>query len=349
MPLKNLYLRDADGCLELITPRGFNNAENNVFDKAFNVEGAVDMEEWNDWMRWEGGVAEIDPVMERKHSSGSVCSQDNWASDVESAGFSNTYLAENSFSFEDAPFELEETTKTAPGIQIGFEAPQDVRRSFRGYSSLTAEEEQSLQAIAMPFSQVKLSSEPASPTASHSSASPSPFPSPEPETRTRKNKRRKSSVDDEDVPSALCQSRKRGHNAIEKRYRTNLNDKINCLRQGVPALCRTSSSDSKSGDEGENSDGEGLDSKTGQPRYGKAAILTRALEYIKHLETTTQRLGSEVTVLKTRVGAFEKLAMSGSIILSNNASAAIAEPMVMKSETLLTIQAGKSSLYNHRQ
>lgn len=37
--------------------------------------------------------------------------------------------------------------------------------------------------------------------------------------------------------STLCQSRKRGHNAIEKKYRTNLNAKIELLREGVPSIC----------------------------------------------------------------------------------------------------------------
>jgi hypothetical protein len=82
-----------------------------------------------------------------------------------------------------------------------------------------------------------------------------------------------------------------------------------------------------------------MDSKTGQQKYGKAAILTRALEYIKHLENTTQRLGGEVDVLKTRVGAFEKLAMSGSIVLNSNVGPQSGLVRV-KSETLETIQAG---------
>jgi hypothetical protein len=142
------------------------------------------------------------------------------------------------------------------------------------------------------------------------------------------------------MPSALCQSRKRGHNAIEKRYRTNLNDKINCLRQGIPSFSRQSSSDAKFDEEGQDSEAEGMDSKTGQQKYGKAAILTRALEYIKHLETTTQRLGSEVDVLKTRVGAFEKLAMSGSIMLKTGKVGPQSELVRVKSETLETIQAG---------
>jgi len=346
MPFRNMYLRDLDGCLELITPSGLPNPESNIFDKAFDAD-SVGFEDWNDWMRWEGGIEA--PTLDRKQSSRStVSSKDNYYSDNEGAETDEIYaslMAENEFSFEDAPFELEETMQhpqsLAARIENGAaltqsEVPRE--RLYRGYSSLTQAEEQSLQNIAMPYllSKVKINSKSCSPTASHSL--PSLSPSSDPETRTRKSKKRKSSIDEADIPSALCQSRKRGHNAIEKRYRTNLNDKINCLRQGVPALCRPSSSDSKSGDEAEDSDDGGVDSKTGQ-KYGKAAILTRALEYIKHLEATTERLGGEVTVLKTRVGAFEKLAMSGSIILHAAAGTQFIEPLIVKSETLESIQA----------
>jgi len=213
-------------------------------------------------------------------------------------------------------------------------SPQDLRRSFHGFSSLAESEERSLQDIAMPYcmiSKVKISSQTPSPAVSYSS--PSPSPSPEPESRTRKNKKRKSI--DAELPTTLCQSRKRGHNAIEKRYRTNLNDKINCLRRGVPSLCKTSSSESKSGDEAEDSDGEEVDSKTGQQKYGKAAILTRALEYIQHLENTADRFGSEVATLKARIEAFEKLAMSGSV---SNGVGVPSAPSGMKCETLQSIQ-----------
>jgi hypothetical protein len=105
-------------------------------------------------------------------------------------------------------------------------------------------------------------------------------------------------------------------------------------------LSRRSSADSKSDEEAEDSDAEDMDSKTAQQKYGKAAILTRALEYIKHLETTTQRLGSEVDVLTTRVGAFEKLAMSGSIILNGKGLDVQSVLSPVKMETLETIQAG---------
>ena len=342
-------MRAPNGELELITPRGLAIPENNVFDKAFDT--GVDMEEWNDWMKWE--VAEPDfPDNHRESLASNISSPETWSTDHESAGkdeISCSYFKSNEFPFEDAPFEIDETPIQSSGLPLGppgtlFPAvlqPQpDLRRSFRGFSSLTEAEERDLQNIAMPsrmLSAIKLASEPSSPTSSHSDRSPSP--SPKPQTRTRRNNKRKTSQDDGEVPSALCQSRKRGHNAIEKRYRTNLNDKINCLREGIPSLSRQSISDAKSDEEGEDSDIE-MDAKTAQQKYGKAAILTRALEYIKHLENTTQRLGSEVDVLKTRVGAFEKLAMSGSIVLNGKGLGVQTTMDPVKSKTLETIQAG---------
>jgi hypothetical protein len=344
MPFRNSYLRDADGCLDLTTPRRLVDTENNVFDKAFN--GVLDMEEWDNWMKWEGTTEMEVPSLYRKDSKDSITSTasspETWS--VGMNHLSTSYSTESGFNFNDAPFEFEESQNvnelsTRQTRSSNTQGPQDTRRSFSGFSSLTEAEEQSLQDIAMPYrmlSKVKISSEPSSPAISHSS--PSPSPSPEPEVRTRKSKKRKSLTDDGEIPNALSQSRKRGHNAIEKRYRTNLNQKINCLRDGVPALSRTASGDSKSDDEAEDSDAEGADGKNAQQKYGKAAILTRALEYIKHLESTTNRLGSEVSTLKTRVGAFEKLAMSGSIVLNSGNGWLVPTAQIIKTETLKTIQ-----------
>lgn len=348
MPSRNLYLRAPNGELELITPRCFVSPENNVFDKAFNTE--IDMEEWDDWMKWEASELEF-PESRRESLASNISSPETWSTDHESTGkdqISCTYTTVNEFPVEDAPFEIDETPLQSIGLPLGLpgtlflaslQPQQDLRRSFRGFSSLTEAEERDLQDIAMPsrmLSAIKLASEPSSRTSSQSNHSRSP--SPEPETRTRKTRKRKSSEDDDEVPSALCQSRKRGHNAIEKRYRTNLNDKINCLRLGIPSLSRRSSSDVKSDEEAEDSN-EDMDSKTAQQKYGKAAILTRALEYIKHLETTTQRLGCEVDVLTIRVGAFEKLAMSGSCILDGKGIEAQSVLSPVKIETLQSIQA----------
>lgn len=96
--------------------------------------------------------------------------------------------------------------------------------SFNGI--LSAQQESELRSIAMP-SQSK-----------HYRDSPSS--SPEPYTDNRR--KRKTSVDEDDdeddspPPSSHPPIKKTAHNMIEKRYRTNLNDKIAALRDSVPAL-----------------------------------------------------------------------------------------------------------------
>jgi hypothetical protein len=89
---------------------------------------------------------------------------------------------------------------------------------------------------------------------------------------------------------------------------------------------------------GENSDYKAIGDKTEQQNYGKAAILTRSITYIQHLETTTQRLGNEALLLNTRVVAFERLAIAGSI--ATNSVTALNRPLAPRTETLQTIRAG---------
>jgi hypothetical protein len=331
MPTRNLYLQELDGSL-LITPTALANPVTNIFDKPFNPD--MEIEEWNDWMRWDGTLAETASIL--LGGEGSIENTFSNFGIVDLAPLSASSM-ETDFSPENAPLELDETTQSQHFLTLS-EMQMDARRPARGYSTLTAAEEQSLQDIAMPYrmlSQVNFSSEPTPLTPSASAQSCSSFP--EPETKTRKTRKRKSSIQYDDMPNALCQTKKRGHNAIEKRYRTNLNDKIACLGQGIPPLRKMSSMDSKSGDEGDNSDNDTVD-KTGQQKYGKAAILTRALEYIQHLECTTQRLGGEVVTLKTRVGAFERLAMSSGIVM--NGAPTPSGLLTPKKETLQNIQAG---------
>ncbi|KAH7346502.1 hypothetical protein BKA65DRAFT_502605 [Rhexocercosporidium sp. MPI-PUGE-AT-0058] len=349
MPSRNLSFRQTNSSGIQITPRGLVNPDTNVFDKAFN-EG-LGIEEWDDWMRWEGATTEVlpTPVENCENLESSISSPETWAMGLETTGvdMSTKYAVATEFPFTDAPFEFEDTPPTSASSMIGPNVPsyyptttsypalgqvqQELRRSYRGFSSLTEAEERSLQDIAMPYnalSNIKITSAPPSPAESQSLS-----PSAEPEVRTRKNNKRKS-IDPGELPSnTLCQSRKRGHNAIEKRYRTNLNAKIESLREGVPSLCGPNDNNGE-----EDSDGEG-DDKSSQQKYGKAAILTRALEYIQHLEKTTKRLGSEVDTLQTRVGAFEKLAMNGSMNSNGNGMGETNRPALTKSETLESIQA----------
>lgn len=117
--------------------------------------------------------------------------------------------------------------------------------------------------------------------------------------------------------------------------RTNLNEKINCLRDAIPTSCKTSL-DAKTGDE--DSEGDDIDSKSEQQKFGKAAVLTRALEYIQHLEQNTQRLGNEMDIMKVRIGAFERLARSGTAAVGERDT-----PNLSTTSTLENIQDGMNS------
>ncbi|KAL6453967.1 CPH2 Transcription factor CPH2 [Candida maltosa Xu316] len=70
---------------------------------------------------------------------------------------------------------------------------------------------------------------------------------------------------------------KNSHNMIEKKYRTNINTKILALRDAVPSLRIAAGCEDVS-----IADLEGL---TPASKLNKASVLTKATEYIKHLET----------------------------------------------------------------
>ncbi|KAJ5357827.1 hypothetical protein N7541_004985 [Penicillium brevicompactum] len=119
------------------------------------------------------------------------------------------------------------------------------------------------------------------------------------------NRKRKTGSDDDATtvsvqPGKKMPAKKRAHNVIEKRYRANLNDKIAELRDSVPSL-RSKNSDGGSPDEDE----EGA---TNASKLNKASILSKATEYIKHLETRNKRLEDENTALKNRLRQADKAA-----------------------------------------
>ena len=113
--------------------------------------------------------------------------------------------------------------------------------------------------------------------------------------------------DASDKPPSKQPAKKTAHNMIEKRYRTNLNDKIAALRDSVPSL-RVMARSGNGGDEDELEDLEGL---TPAHKLNKATVLSKATEYIRHLEKRNKRLQDEVTALKARVDAYDKMAMAG--------------------------------------
>lgn len=133
--------------------------------------------------------------------------------------------------------------------------------------------------------------------------------SPEP-TIANNKKKRKSSLEDDASEKAIDKQqpvKKTAHNMIEKRYRTNLNDKIAALRDSVPSL-RVMSRVGNGDDDDEAEDLEGL---TPAHKLNKATVLSKATEYIRHLEKRNKRLQEEVTSLKARVDAYDKMALTG--------------------------------------
>ena len=122
------------------------------------------------------------------------------------------------------------------------------------------------------------------------------------------NRKRKTGSDDDATtvtgpvqPGKKMPAKKRAHNVIEKRYRANLNDKIAELRDSVPSL--RPSTNKGSPDEDEDAEGANAASK-----LNKASILSKATEYIKHLETRNKRLEDENTALKNRLRQADKAA-----------------------------------------
>ncbi|KAI5282672.1 hypothetical protein KEM52_003613, partial [Ascosphaera acerosa] len=147
-------------------------------------------------------------------------------------------------------------------------------------------------------------------------------------------KKRKSAVD---LPATSCDamttisrvsppqssrtlpSKKRSHNVIEKRYRANLNEKIAELRDAVPALRIMARQRSRAGmTDGADDATHGIDADADDEVVGgannklnKASILSKATEYIRHLEARTKRLDEENVELKNRLRQLEKSADQG--------------------------------------
>lgn len=103
---------------------------------------------------------------------------------------------------------------------------------------------------------------------------------------------------------------------IEKRYRNNLNDKIAALRDSVPSLRVMSRPNGTEEDD----DPEDLEGLTPAHKLNKATVLSKATEYIRHLEKRNKRLQEEVNTLKGRVESYEKMAISGPMVIHGNMS-----------------------------
>ncbi|APA06875.1 hypothetical protein sscle_02g016450 [Sclerotinia sclerotiorum 1980 UF-70] len=188
---------------------------------------------------------------------------------------------------------------------------QDIGPTYNSMNSnggLTAAQQEKLRDIAMPpHLQYQSQHSPISTTSKSNSIS-----SPESQDMSRK---RKSSAeadeDDEDESGGQHPPvKKTAHNMIEKRYRNNLNDKIAALRDSVPSLriMQKSARGEVTAD-----DRDELQGLTPAHKLNKATVLSKATEYIRHLEKRNSRLQDENNQMKTRINAFEKLFVSGSM------------------------------------
>lgn len=88
------------------------------------------------------------------------------------------------------------------------------------------------------------------------------------------------------------------HNVIEKKYRTNINTKIMALRNAVPSLRIAAGDESTTIDD--------LDGLSPAAKVNKASVLSKATEYIKHLEQKTKLLMKENDSLKQYISSLSQ-------------------------------------------
>lgn len=120
---------------------------------------------------------------------------------------------------------------------------------------------------------------------------------------------------DDDGGEGGKKSRKVPHNAIERRYRNNINDRIAALRNAVPALRNlrpksnggssfvkpTSATGAAAGKKGKAQDDELVDGVSAATKLNKATILGKATEYILYLKSREVTLMAENEGMKELV------------------------------------------------
>lgn len=101
-------------------------------------------------------------------------------------------------------------------------------------------------------------------------------------------------------------SRKSAHNAIERRYRSNINDRIAGLRDVVPALREMRPRTGRRKRRRGKAEAEELvDGVAAATKMSKATVLSKATEYICYLKSREVRLSRDLAVLEMLVRSLE--------------------------------------------
>ena len=91
------------------------------------------------------------------------------------------------------------------------------------------------------------------------------------------------------------------HNDIERKYRTNLKDRISELRDAIPSLRPNPE------------DPDDMTSARAAPKVSKGTVLSKATEYIHQLERRNRAMALKNDELSRRLQAFEQLIGSGAV------------------------------------
>ncbi|WBW71555.1 membrane-tethered transcription factor [Schizosaccharomyces osmophilus] len=94
-------------------------------------------------------------------------------------------------------------------------------------------------------------------------------------------------------------NKKNSHNVVEKKYRSNLNDKITELRNAIPSLQSMCSKIGSKSDDGKN-----VSFNMSIRKLNKATVLSKATEYIRHLRSENKRLVEENQHLQSRLSEY---------------------------------------------
>lgn len=277
-------------------------------------------------MRWDLPSTEVQlrPFIDREYSGTTTISDSSL--DISTGSPSNRFSINNNSS-ELGVFSpvLDDMDPGTVWQDLGEPSQARLHTACRS-PTLTRTQVKELEAIAMPFgirTMRRLSGFPQSPIAS----------SPEPElaaTAPHTNKRKHCRTEEQKVVAdkevSYDQMKRNGHNAIEKKYRANLNEKIHLLRQSLPNLKILNEGDLDNSDDGRRTSPD-------REKYGKAAVIARATKYITFLENKNKEVSLQTALLNTRIDAFERLAISGSFNSDNRLPATPSETAMLETIT----------------